>query len=56
MSNKNRIRKLEVQTNIGQELINEIQVEIINPDGTSGGTIISKKLEDGRWTDYAKQD
>ena len=55
MSNKKRVKKLEGQTSIGQELIDEIQVEIINSDGSPGGTLVSKQVN-GVWSNYEKQD
>ncbi len=54
MTNKKRVEKLEDRTVTSKDIIDEIEIEFINPDGTSDSKIVSK-LIDGKWTKYEKQ-
>ncbi len=54
MTTKKRVEKLEQSTNTGEDIIDVIEVEFINPDGTTDSKIVSK-LIDGKWTKYEKQ-
>ena len=52
----NRLKRLEQKLNTNEGLIEEIIISFINPDGSLDSTITSKKLKDGKWSDYEKQD
>jgi len=54
MSNKHRVQKLENRSNTREELIQEITINIVNADGTSGGTLVSKQVN-GIWSGCEKQ-
>lgn len=53
MTKIKRLEMIEDKLRPNDELIKEITINFINPDGTTGGTMVSKQVN-GVWTKYEK--
>ncbi len=49
---KTRLEKLEAIHSPADRGIVEVEITVVVPDGTSTEKLVSKKLEDGTWTEF----